>query len=72
MDTLGGATAVVSRLPEEVGDTLLTSAQAAFTSGLRVTAAVSAVIAIVVAVPAFVSLRSVAPREPSSDEVTNA
>jgi DHA2 family multidrug resistance protein-like MFS transporter len=72
MDTLGGATAVVSRLPEPVGDVLLTSAQDAFTSGLRVTAAVSAVIAVVVAVPAFFSLRSVAPRESASDDAMAA
>ena len=72
MDTLGGATAVVSRLPEAVGDVLLTSAQDAFTSGLRVTAAVSAVIAVVVAVPAFFSLRSVAPRESASDDAMAA
>lgn len=63
MDTLGGAAAAASRLPEPVGDMLLASAQGAFTSGLRVTAAVSAVIAVVVAVPAFLTLRRVAPRD---------
>lgn len=63
MDTLGGATAAASRLPAEVGETLLASAQAAFTNGLQVTAAVSAVIAMVVAVPAYRFLRRVGPRE---------
>lgn len=63
MDTLGGATVAASRLPAEVGDPLLASAQAAFTNGLQVTAAVSAVIAMVVAVPAYRFLRRVGPRE---------
>lgn len=63
MDTLGGATAVASGLPDQVGDALVTSAQAAFTTGLQVTAGVSALIAVIVAVPAFLALRNVAPRD---------
>lgn len=63
MDTLGGASAAASQLPAEVGDALLSSAQAAFTSGLQVTAAVSAAIATIVAVPAYVVLRRVSSRE---------
>jgi MFS transporter, DHA2 family, multidrug resistance protein len=68
MDTLGGATAVASRLPPEIGETVLSSAQGAFTSGLQVTAAVSALIAVVVAIPAYTSLRRVGPRDPSSSQ----
>lgn len=63
LDTLGGAAAVAADLPKAVGDAVLAAAQTAFTSGLRVTAAVSAVIAVVVGVPAFVSLRGVSPRD---------
>lgn len=63
MDTLGGAAAVASSLPGRAGEVLLTSAQEAFTAGLRVTAAVSALIAVGVAVPAFLSLRRVGPRD---------
>ena len=63
VDTLGGATAVAAKLPDQVGAALLTTAQEAFTMGLRVTAAVSALIAIVVAVPAVLALRGVAPRD---------
>lgn len=69
LDTLGGATAAAARLPAEVGEAVLTAAQAAFTTGLRVTAAVSAVIAIVVAVPAYLSLRRVAPRDAEHEGV---
>jgi DHA2 family multidrug resistance protein-like MFS transporter len=68
VDTLGGATAVASRLPDSVGEALLTSAQDAFTTGLQVTAAVSALIAIVVAVPAVLALRKVGPRDAATDE----
>ena len=67
LDTLGAAAAVASRLPTDVGEALLTSAQAAFTTGLQVTAAVSAVIAMVVALPAYVVLRRVGPREHLSE-----
>lgn len=63
VDTLGGATAVAARLPAEMSEALLTSAQEAFATGLRMTSAVSAVLAIVVAVPAVLSLRGVAARD---------
>lgn len=63
LDTLGGATVVASRLPPEAGEAMLSSAQGAFTSGLQVTAAVSAVIAMVVAIPAYSALRRVGPRD---------
>jgi MFS transporter, DHA2 family, multidrug resistance protein len=66
LDTLGGAAAIAAELPQAVGDAVLASAQTAFTSGLRVTAAVSAVIAVVVGVPAFMSLRGVNPRDTES------
>lgn len=66
MDTLGGAVAVAARLPAGIGEALVTSAQASFTAGLQVTAAVSAIIAVVVAVPAYLSLRRVGPSEMTS------
>jgi DHA2 family multidrug resistance protein-like MFS transporter len=74
LDTLGGAAAVASRLPEALGSAVLESAQAAFTAGLRVTAAVSAVVAIAVSIPAVLALRGVEPRDaaatPQSEELT--
>jgi DHA2 family multidrug resistance protein-like MFS transporter len=74
LDTLGGAAAVASRLPEAVGAAMLESAQAAFTAGLRVTAAVSAVVAIAVSIPAVLALRGVEPRDaaaaPQPEELT--
>jgi DHA2 family multidrug resistance protein-like MFS transporter len=63
LDTLGGANAVAAELPAQIGEALLTSAQVAFTTGLRVTAAVSAGLALIVALPAYLALRRVAPRE---------
>jgi MFS transporter, DHA2 family, multidrug resistance protein len=67
LDTLGGATVVASRLPPEASEAVLSSAQGAFTSGLQVTAAVSAVIATIVAIPAYTALRRVGPRDPSEE-----
>lgn len=58
-DTLGGALSVSSQLPDGLGDELLEVARLAFTDGLRLTAAISAVLAIGVAVVATVLLRSV-------------
>jgi DHA2 family multidrug resistance protein-like MFS transporter len=58
-DTLGGAVAVAQQLPAEVGAALLGAARAAFTTGLQVTAAISAVIAVGIAVAATLLLRAV-------------
>ncbi|HSJ28734.1 MAG TPA: MFS transporter [Acidimicrobiia bacterium] len=60
-DTLGGAAAVAEQISGELGATLLQVAQDAFTQGLRLTAAISAAIAIAVAIPAMILLRNVPP-----------
>ena len=57
MNTLGGAAAIVDRLPDNIGDVLLEVAQESFAQGLRLTAATSALIAIAVAIPASLMLR---------------
>jgi DHA2 family multidrug resistance protein-like MFS transporter len=58
-DTLSGAIAAAERLPERVGVELVGTARDAFAYGFEVTAAVSAGIAIVLAVVAGVVLRHV-------------
>ena len=58
-DTLGGAVGVAGHLPGGAGAALLAAARAAFTTGLQVTAAISAAAAIGIAVLATVLLRSV-------------
>jgi DHA2 family multidrug resistance protein-like MFS transporter len=58
-DTLGGAVSVAAQLPAEVGTALMAAAREAFTMGLQVTAAISAVIALGIAVLATVLLRAV-------------
>ncbi|MFD0747512.1 MFS transporter [Phytohabitans flavus] len=60
-DTLAGAAAVVPQLPGPLGDAVLASARAGFTSGLHAVAAVSAVLLVGVAVAALVLLRQVPP-----------
>ena len=60
-DTLGGAMSVASQLPAEVGDRLVDAARLAFTDGLRLTTAISAILALGVAVVAAVLLRTVRP-----------
>jgi DHA2 family multidrug resistance protein-like MFS transporter len=60
-DTLGGAVAAAQQLPAEVGTALTTAAREAFTTGLHVTAAISAVIAVGIAVLATILLRAVRP-----------
>ena len=55
--TLGGALAVASALPNDVRVELLDAARAAFSQGLRVTAAVSAALTLVMAVVATVRMR---------------
>jgi DHA2 family multidrug resistance protein-like MFS transporter len=56
-DTLGGAVAVAAQLPAAVGDALLETARTAFVSGMQLTAAVSAVVALGLAILAFALLR---------------
>jgi MFS transporter, DHA2 family, multidrug resistance protein len=58
-DTLGGAVGVAAKLPDAVGTALLDAAREAFVVGLQLTAALSAVIAVGVAVMATVLLRAV-------------
>jgi DHA2 family multidrug resistance protein-like MFS transporter len=60
-DTLGGAVAVADELPARVAHELLGAAQSAFTSGMQVAAASSAVLALVAAVIAAFALRGVRP-----------
>jgi MFS transporter, DHA2 family, multidrug resistance protein len=60
-DTLGGAVVVAQQLPAEVGAALLAAAHEAFTTGLQVTAGISAVVAVGIAVVAAVTLRDVPP-----------
>lgn len=61
LDTLGGAVEVAAELPLQLGQALILLTQDAFTQGLRLTAAVSAVIALAVSVPAVILLRGVGP-----------
>jgi DHA2 family multidrug resistance protein-like MFS transporter len=58
-DTLGGAVGVAHQLPADVGAALLATAREAFTMGLQVTAAISAAVAVGIAVLATVLLRGV-------------
>jgi MFS transporter, DHA2 family, multidrug resistance protein len=58
-DTLGGAVAAAQQLPGDAGTALMAAAREAFTMGLHVTAAISAVIAVGIAVLATVLLRAV-------------
>jgi MFS transporter, DHA2 family, multidrug resistance protein len=58
-DTLGGAVGVAAQLPEGVGTALLLAAREAFIHGLQLTAALSAAVAVGIAVLATVLLRAV-------------
>ena len=60
-DTLGGAVAASQQLPTQIGTELMTAAREAFTTGLHVSAAISAVIAVGIAVVATILLRAVRP-----------
>lgn len=60
-DTLAGATAAAQHLPHELAAALLTPAREAFTSGMHITAAISAVLLIGVAVLTVSLLRHVRP-----------
>jgi MFS transporter, DHA2 family, multidrug resistance protein len=60
-DTLAGATAVAAALPDPLGAGLLAVAREAFTSGMHVVAAISAVALAAVAVLVVTTLRHVRP-----------
>jgi DHA2 family multidrug resistance protein-like MFS transporter len=77
-DTLGGAVGVAHQLPADLGAALLAASREAFTTGLQVTAGISAVVAVGIAVVATVMLRGVpttaeaaeaAPAEPAAVQV---
>jgi MFS transporter, DHA2 family, multidrug resistance protein len=57
-DTLGGAVAVAETLPADVGSALLAAAHQAFVAGMHLTAAIAAVVAVLIAVTAVVMLRN--------------
>jgi DHA2 family multidrug resistance protein-like MFS transporter len=61
-DTLGGAVGVAAELPAGLGAELLEAARLAFTDGLRLTAALSALLSIAVAIITYALLRSVPPQ----------
>ena len=58
-DTLGGAVAVAADLPDGVATALLATARQAFTHGLQLTAALSALVAVAIAILATILLRAV-------------
>jgi MFS transporter, DHA2 family, multidrug resistance protein len=58
-DTLGGAVAAASQLPDRLGAALLDTAREAFTQGLHLTFAISAALAVGIAILAAVLLRGV-------------
>ena len=58
-DTLGGAVSVAAQLPDDAGAALLDAARAAFTQGMQLAVALSAVIAAGIAILAMVLLRAV-------------
>jgi DHA2 family multidrug resistance protein-like MFS transporter len=71
-DTLGAAVAVAERLPAELGTTVVDAARDAFVAGVQLTAAISAIVAVTVAVLAAVLLRSqsTASSEADADEAS--
>jgi DHA2 family multidrug resistance protein-like MFS transporter len=68
-DTLGGAVSAADSLPQVVGDALLRLADHAFVDGMRLSTAIAAVLATVVAAFAFVALHTpAAPAEQPADD----
>jgi DHA2 family multidrug resistance protein-like MFS transporter len=67
-DTLGAAVAVARQLPDGLGVALLEVARDAFVQGMQLTAAISAVVAIGIAILAVVMLRHVPPSSESQDQ----
>lgn len=68
-DTLGGAVAAAGQLDGQLGAELLEAARQAFTQGLRLTAGISVIVAIGVAVLGAVLLRNVPARSEDQDGV---
>jgi DHA2 family multidrug resistance protein-like MFS transporter len=67
-DTLGAAVAVARQLPDGLGVALLEVARDAFVQGMQLTSAISAVVAIGIAILAVVMLRHVPPSSESPDQ----
>jgi DHA2 family multidrug resistance protein-like MFS transporter len=67
-DTLGAAVAVARQLPDGLGVALLEVARDAFVQGMQLTSAISAVVAIGIAILAVVMLRHVPPSSESQDQ----
>jgi DHA2 family multidrug resistance protein-like MFS transporter len=73
-DTLGGAVAAAADLPSTLGTVVLDVARDAFVQGMVVAAAISAIVAVGVAILALVALRDVhmEPEAPADDEPSGA
>ncbi len=69
-DTLGGAVGVAGQLPGGLGTDLIEAARLAFTAGLRVTAVISVVLAVGIAVVAAALLRTVPSPSDADDEAS--
>ena len=67
-NTLGAALTVARQLPDGLGVVLLEVARGAFIQGMQVTSAISAVVAIGIAILALVMLRHVPPSSQSQDQ----
>jgi DHA2 family multidrug resistance protein-like MFS transporter len=67
-DTLGGALEVAGQLPAQLGPALIDAAREAFTTGLHLSAAISAVGSIGLAVLVLTLLRRVRPSSESDDQ----
>ncbi len=70
-DTLGAALGVAAELPSAIGATLVTVARDAFVQGMQVAAAISAVVAVGVAILTLVALRDV-DMHPDAEEADGA
>jgi DHA2 family multidrug resistance protein-like MFS transporter len=68
-DTLGGAVAVASELPDRLGAALADTAREAFVQGMQLSSAIAAAVAVAIAILAVILLRShdLPPSEPTSD-----
>jgi DHA2 family multidrug resistance protein-like MFS transporter len=67
-DTLGAAVEVARQLPDEMGLTLVTVAREAYVRGMHLSAAISAVVAIVAALMALTLLRRVPARSEQEEQ----
>jgi DHA2 family multidrug resistance protein-like MFS transporter len=67
-DTLGGAVAVAGQLSDRLGEAVIDAAHGAFTQGLRLTTALSAIIAVAVAVLAASMLRGIRGRSETIED----